>query len=195
MKTITIPDYKNPFTVTINNKVYKYKGGETIEVPDEVAEAIEDALELVPKPKRYLNKLAQRADGSITEITEGDLDGIETIAFYAFGQCYSITSVEFPDSIKSIGNSAFNSCNKLKSIRFGNNSELESIGANAFEWCSNLVQVYLPAIPPTLANVNAFDSINAACVFYCKSQASLNAYKSAEIWSTLAGTYSFVVEE
>lgn len=40
MKTITIPDYKNPFTVTINNKEYQYKGGETVEVPDEVASLI-----------------------------------------------------------------------------------------------------------------------------------------------------------
>ena len=40
MKTITIPTYNNPFVVVINNKVYQYKGGETIEVPDEVAEAI-----------------------------------------------------------------------------------------------------------------------------------------------------------
>ena len=68
MKTITIPEYKNPFIVVINNSVYQYKGGETIEVPDDVAEAIEDAIELIPKPKRYLSKIAQRVDGSLAEI-------------------------------------------------------------------------------------------------------------------------------
>ena len=46
MKTITIPTYNNPFIVVINNKVYQYKGGETIEVPDEVAEAIENSQEV-----------------------------------------------------------------------------------------------------------------------------------------------------
>ena len=51
-KTITIPKYNNPFTLNINNKEYTYRGGDTIEVPDEVAEAIEDALELVPKPNK-----------------------------------------------------------------------------------------------------------------------------------------------
>lgn len=40
MKTITIPTYNNPFIVNINNKEYTYKAGETIEVPDEVAEVI-----------------------------------------------------------------------------------------------------------------------------------------------------------
>ena len=39
-KTIKIPAYKNPFIVIINNKVYQYSAGETIEVPDEVADVI-----------------------------------------------------------------------------------------------------------------------------------------------------------
>ena len=51
MKTIQIPTNSNPFIVNINNNVYQYRAGDTIEVPDDVAEAIEDALELVPKPK------------------------------------------------------------------------------------------------------------------------------------------------
>ena len=75
MKTIQIPTTSNPFIVNINNNEYKYRAGDTTEVPDEVAEAIEDALELEPKPKRYLNKLAQRADCSITDLIVSDLDG------------------------------------------------------------------------------------------------------------------------
>ncbi len=194
-KTITIPTNCNPYIVVINNHVYAYRAGDTVEVPDEVAEAIEDALELVPKPKRYLGKIAQRAEGSITELTLDDLDGIETIAYYAFGQCTSLISVEIPDSIKAIANSAFHGCNRLKSIRFGVNSKIESIGTEICRWCSQLEKVYLPVTPPTLANTNAFADINASCVFYCKTQASLNAYKAASGWSTLTGTYSFVVEE
>ena len=195
MKTISIPDYNNPFTVIINNKVYQYKGGETIEVPDEVAEAIEDALELVPKPKRYLSKIAQRANGTLLEITANDLEGVETIIDSAFRSCASVTSIEFPDSVKSIKQNAFLSCTNAKSIRFGDNSKLESIAIGAFNWCSNLSMVYLPPKPPMLENVSAFNNIKADCVFYCKSQASLEAYKKAENWSTLTGTYSFVVEE
>ena len=40
MKTIQIPMNSNPFTVVINNSVYQYKAGQTVEVPDEVAEVI-----------------------------------------------------------------------------------------------------------------------------------------------------------
>lgn len=194
-KTISIPEYNNPFIVNINNKEYIYKAGATIEVPDEVAEAIEDALELVPKPKRYLSKIAQRANGTLLEITMNDLEGVETIIDSAFRGCASVISIDIPDNVKSIKQNAFLSCTNTKSIRFGDKSKLESIGVGAFNWCSNLSKVYLPPNPPMLENISAFNNINTACVFYCKSQASLDAYKAATNWSTLAGTYSFVVEE
>ena len=196
MTTITIPTkFGYPkFDIYINGKKYTLQSGVEITVEDHVAEVIENALELAPKYSKNLSRLAQYAEGSLTELTASDLEGIDKIVFFAFGQCYSLTSVEIPDSVKSIGNSAFNSCNKLKVVRFGNNSNIESIGTNVFEWCSALEKIYLPDTPPTLANVNAFANINASCIFYCKSQASLNAYKSAANWSTLTGTYSFVVE-
>ena len=195
MKTISIPEYNNPFVVNINNKEYIYKAGATIEVPDDVAEAIEDALELIPKPKRYLSKIAQRAEGSLTEITANDLEGVETIIDSAFRNCASVTSIEIPDNVKSINQNAFLSCTNVRCIRCGDNSLLESIAVGAFNWCSNLSKVYLPPNPPMLENVSAFNNIKADCVFYCKTQASLDAYKKATNWSTLTGTYSFVVEE
>ena len=194
MKTIQIPTTSNPFIVNINNNAYQYRAGETAEVPDEVAAAIEDALELEPKPERYLSKLAQLANGTISEITASDLQGIETIAYYAFGQHYSLKSIEIPKSVTSIGKLAFYACNLLESIRFGDNSKLGSVGESAFEWCTSLKSVYLPETPPTLVDVNAFLHVKTDCVFYCKTQASLEAYKAAVNWSTLAGTYSFVVE-
>ena len=217
MKSITIPKYNNPFTVIINNKEYTYKGGETIEVPDEVAEAIEDALELVPKPKRYLNNFAKRVEGSIAELSATDFEGIESIGGYAFLNCKSLRRVEFPNSIVCIGVSAFSGCSSLKSITVGSGvksidnyafygcTSLESIkiansvtsmGSEVFYGCTSLGAVSVPEVPPALANVNAFpNDIKDNCVFYCKSQASLDAYKAAPNWNTLTGTYAFVVEE
>ena len=194
MKTITIPEYKNPFIVVINNSVYQYKGGETIEVPDDVAEAIEDAIELIPKPKRYLSKFAQRIEGSLVQVTATDLEGITAVTNRAFHDLKSLKYVTFPDSITTIGISAFYGCVQLESIRFGDSSRLQSISNSAFNWCSNMSKVYLPLNPPMLENIDAFGNIKSSCVFYCKSQASLDAYKAATNWSTLTGTYSFVVE-
>jgi hypothetical protein len=169
MKTVKIPTYNSPFIVIINNKAYRYTAGDTVEVPDEVAEAIEDALELEPKPKINLSKIAQIADGVLQEITANDLDGVSKITNLAFYSCKSITKVSIPNSITKIRESAFN-------------------------WCRNLKSVYLPETPPSLENINAFDNIDPECVFYCKSQNSLTAYQAAELWNTLTGTYSFVVE-
>lgn len=52
-RSVTIPTYMQPdFVCTINNVTYRYKAGTTQEVPDEVAELIEniDAQEPVPVP-------------------------------------------------------------------------------------------------------------------------------------------------
>lgn len=193
-KTITIPTNCNPYVIVINNHVYTYKAGDTVEVPDEVAEAIEDAIELVPKPKRYLSRFAQLADGSISEISVEDLDGVASIATYAFYNHKSLKSVIFPNSIVSIENFAFYGCSGIESIRFEDDSKLENLGTNVFDWCAKLAKVYLPETPPTLASVNAFANIKSDCVFYCKTQESLDAYKSAANWSDLTTPYTFALE-
>lgn len=59
-------------------------------------------------------------------------DGVETIGWYAFGNCKKFTgNLVIPDSVKSIGDNAFWSCNGMKgSLELGNG--LETIGAQAF---------------------------------------------------------------
>ena len=50
----------------------------------------------------------------------------------------------------------------------------------------------------TPSNVKQLNRIKLGIVNvaeYCKNQESLEAYKAAANWSTLAGTYAFVVEE
>ena len=53
MKTITIPkSFGYPtLDVTVNGKVYTVKSGEEITLEDHIAEAIENAIALEPKPK------------------------------------------------------------------------------------------------------------------------------------------------
>ena len=196
MKTITIPERFGYPTVGIiaNGKEYTLNSGVEITVEDHIAEIIENAIALAPKVGRNKSKLAQLAEGSIPELTFIDLDGIETIAYCAFTQCYSLTRIEIPSSVTKIRKNAFSSCTGLKSVIFGENSKLNSIEENAFSYCTDLESVYLPEIPPMLTNVNSFSNIKADCVFYCKTQASLDAYKAATNWSTLTDTYSFVVE-
>lgn len=57
--------------------------------------------------------------------------GVTSIGNYAFTNCYSLSSVAIPDSVESIGFSAFNGSD-LRYVTFGDKSKLTSIGDNAF---------------------------------------------------------------
>jgi hypothetical protein len=68
-------------------------------------------------------------------------EGILTIGNYAFADT-KITSVKLPDSLKSIGENAFDYCIKLTSVTLPEG--LESIGNAAFYNCEHLTSVTLP---------------------------------------------------
>lgn len=55
-----------------------------------------------------------------------------------------IKKVEIPNSITSIGEYAFYECKNLKSITFGENSQLEIIGSSAFRFCNGLESIVIP---------------------------------------------------
>ena len=170
MKTITIPKrFGYPtLDITINGKEETFTSGVEISVEDSVAEAIENAIALAPKIGVPRNKVAQLMEGSLEEITAEDMIGISEIAGCVCYTNLGLKKLTIPESIK-----------KIKS--------------NAFAWCTSLKSVFLPEVPPTLLD-KAFNGVDVSCVFYCKTQESLEAYKKAANWSTLTGTYTFVVE-
>ena len=49
-KVVTIPKDRNPFVVIVNGVKYSYPAGESIEVPDGVADVIEKYEDAKPKP-------------------------------------------------------------------------------------------------------------------------------------------------
>lgn len=171
MKTITIPKSFGYPTVdiVINNVKHTLKSGEEITIDDYIAEVIENAMALAPKYARNISKLAQLGENTLKELTAEDLAGISTLARCAFYSNLGLMSVTIPNNIREIGE-------------------------DTLSWCVNLERVYLPEVPPTLS-VNAFKGVRTTCVFYCKTQASLDAYKSVANWSELTGTYTFKVEE
>ena len=62
----------------------------------------------------------------------------------AFSECYSLTTVNFPKSLQSIGNDAFSS-SKLKFVDLSSCSQLVSISWGAFRDCHVLGAVLLPS--------------------------------------------------
>jgi len=89
--------------------------------------------------------------------------GIETIEgstyinnniYYAFGSCTSLTAIQFPEGMTTIGSNAFRYCSGLKVVAFP--STLITIGESAFSGCP-LVSVSLPE-HLTSIDYNAFSN-------------------------------------
>jgi hypothetical protein len=101
------------------------------------------------------NKVGQIVDGSITELTAGDLEGATKLRDSIFSQYSSLTKVAIPSSVISIGNEAFYNCRSLTNITIGNG--VTSIGESAFYGCSSLTSVTIPDSVTSISS-GAFNS-------------------------------------
>jgi hypothetical protein len=89
------------------------------------------------------SKLASLVDGTITELTAEDLKEATKIKEHAFYSIKTLTSVELPNSVTSIGLQAFYQCSSLRSVTIGNS--VKSIGNSAFMNCKLLGGLTIPA--------------------------------------------------
>lgn len=67
---------------------------------------------------------------------------VRSIGAGAFGNCFSLTNLILPDSIKAVGESAFAGCYSLTSVSLPEN--LSTIGAGAFGMDYNLLSIIIP---------------------------------------------------
>ncbi len=91
--------------------------------------------------------------GEDSEITIPD--GVVEIGKYAF-ENKSITSVTMTNSVKTIGERAFEWCSNLKTVVLSDS--LESIGENAFAYCRSLSTTTIPDGVSTIGNY-AFENV------------------------------------
>ena len=69
-------------------------------------------------------------------------DSVTTIGDSAFKNCSSLTSITIPDSVTSIGDYAFYGCSSLTSITIPDS--VTTIGDSAFSSCSSLTSIIIP---------------------------------------------------
>ena len=94
-------------------------------------------------------------------------EGTKVICNNAFCWCRSLTSINIPDSVTSIGNEAFSWCESLTSINIP--ESVTSIGNEAFSWCESLTSINIPESVTSIGN-EAFS--------WCESLTSINIPES-----------------
>lgn len=139
-------------------------------------------------------------------------DGVNTIGDKAFKQCTNLTNVTMADSVKVIGEEAFQGSGlnadgtPIFNVTIGNGvttigksafeqSQLKSIvipkscsyiGETAFYRCSNLKSITVKATtPPTMGGTGVFVQIASDAKIYVPSE-SVEKYKTANGWSSYA---------
>lgn len=109
-------------------------------------------------------------DGVLTEYSGsgGDViipDGVTSIGEWVFNASH-LTSISIPNSVKSIGDFAFYSNQKLINVTIPNS--VKSIGVSAFGHCKNLANVTMP---------NSATSIGGGAFYCCESLTSITIPK------------------
>lgn len=126
---------------------------------------------------------------------EGTTYAVTAIGDGAFRSCSNLTSVSLPNSIISIGNSAFRSskissitipnsvttigdyvfswCSSLTNVKLGNS--VESLGRYAFSWCSAL---------PSLTIPRTVNSIDISITYKCTALTSITVENGNSVYDS-----------
>lgn len=206
---------------SIPNEAFYYKSALTsVEIPNSVTSIGEKAfyscknLESVTFPNSVtsIGKMAFY-DCAFTSLTIPD--SVTTIEMEAFWHCTSLESVTLPNSVTIISPETFQSCRSLTNITIP--SSVVEIGANTFNGCRSLTSItipssvtnikyqafydcsslasvtMLPTTPPTLGSEAVFRNTSDNLVIYVPAE-SVNAYKSASVWSNYSSKIQAIQE-
>ncbi len=112
---------------------------------------------------------------------------VTAIGDYAFSK-RNIKSIVIPSGVKSIGAYAFYDCASLESVTFERQSQLETIGENAFEKCIGLRGILLPEKLRVISSSAFYDCSALASVMFGFSDGSF-IYGASALESI--GAYAF----
>lgn len=146
-------DYKDAFETALDDYLgFSYGGSletfgkpSTPEEPKPVDPDADFSFEAVGEDGYVINKYkGEGGDVVIPDTYEGKpIVAIGEKAFDPDGKGFSkITSITMPDTVKTIGDWAFNECIKMETIKLSSN--LEAIGENAFQRCDSLTEINVP---------------------------------------------------
>ena len=104
-------------------------------------------------------------------------NSVTSIGESAFYGCDGLTSIEIPNSVNSIGDGAFYDCSGLTSVTIGNS--VISIGKSVFDCCYRIIEINCKPITPPNIDSNSFCDFNATMNV---PKGALSNYKNHPIW-------------
>ena len=159
LTSITIPDS----VTTIGNYAFYYCNSLTsVTIPDSVTTIGRSALGNCSSLTQFNGKFASEdgrcliVNGVLNSFAPAGLteyvipNSVTTIGGSAFSGCSSLTSVTIGDSVTTIGYAAFSGCSSLTSVTIGDS--VTTIGYYAFEYCSSLTSVIIPDSVTTIGD-------------------------------------------
>jgi hypothetical protein len=108
-------------------------------------------------------------------------DSVITIGKSAFEDCLNLKSATLSQSVTSLPESIFANCRKLKKITIP--YSVTSIADDAFYYCEDLTDVTcLAKTPPSISNYNSFYPAYQMATLHVPER-SVNAYKATDWWN------------
>ena len=159
LKSITIPDS----VTSIGNYAFRYCTSLTsVTIGNSVTSIGREAFNNCDLLTAFYGKFASSdnrcliVDGVLNSFAPAGLtsytipNSVTSIGYSAFDNCTSLTSITIPDSVTSIGDSAFVGCTSLTSVTIPDS--VTEIGSCAFSFCTSLTSVTIPDSVTSIGN-------------------------------------------
>ena len=166
---ITIPSTVNGYTVVgiLNFAFYDCPGLTSLSIPNSVRaiEGIWNCPNLISikvaidnpiyDSRENCNAIIETASNTLIKgcnstVIPNSVTSIGSSAFYGYS---GLTSINIPNSVTSIGYQAFGECTGLTEITIGNS--VTEIGESAFEGCTGLTEITIPNSVTTIGSYGA----------------------------------------
>ena len=120
--------------------------------------------------------------GSQLKTIEGGYYDKTTDCYGAFSDCTSLTSIEIPASVETIGSTAFERCTALTTVTFEKGSQLKIIELDTFRSCHSLTSIEIPA---------SVETIGAAAFLNCTALTTVTFEKGSQLKTIWGGHDEF----
>ena len=122
-------------------------------------------------------------------------NSVTSIGQSAFEDCDKLTSITIPEGVTSIESQAFYHCDKLEKITIP--ASVTTFGDDAFGYCTNIETVYCKPIIPPIGGSSWFSSSLSWFTIFVPAESVFN-YRTADGWSDYADDiygYNFETSE